>query len=141
MLNVLVVFQPIHLFISCFDMLWIVVTVFWKSAKAKQLKHVARAKPHLQAQEQDKEVSAAELEKLKAETAHVFALYHTRLTRPRRLEKFMQHLQGFLHVFWTRVWKTDTTMGIAGDAPIDIQTRSNKSLRENSAAHPKLLVA
>lgn len=31
------------------------------------VKHVARAKPHLQAQEEDKEVSAAELERLKAE--------------------------------------------------------------------------
>ena len=47
------------------------------------MKHVARAKPHLQAQEEDKEVSAAELERLKAVLAHVFALYHARLDVPR----------------------------------------------------------
>ena len=47
----------------------------------KQL-NVARAKP-LQAQERDKEVSAAELERLKAVIAHVFALYHARVDMPR----------------------------------------------------------
>lgn len=54
--------------------------LFWKSAKVKL--NVARAKP-LQAQERDKEVSAAELERLKAVIAHVFALYHACVDMPR----------------------------------------------------------